>query len=204
MGRPALLVTGFGPFPTMPRNPSATLATRVATSPRWRVLGVDARGRVLTTAYAAIGAELDPALRAGPDALVMIGVAGRSHLVRFETRATSRRSVLFPDAAGETAELAAAASPATARRTTVPTAAALVILRRHGVPARASRDAGRYLCNASYFHALGRMPGAVFVHIPKPRSIRPGPRVRRVRTPDERLAAALVDLAILLLGESRR
>ena len=51
---PRLLVTGFGPFPGIPKNPSAVAAGRLAGSPRWRRLGVDVRVLVLSTTYAAI------------------------------------------------------------------------------------------------------------------------------------------------------
>ncbi|MDB5591431.1 MAG: peptidase pyroglutamyl peptidase, partial [Enterovirga sp.] len=98
-----LLVTGFGPFPTMPRNPSAALAAAVAGAAAWRRRGVAAECRILATTYAALGTELDPALATGPDAVLMIGVAGRSRRIRVERRATPRRSRLFPDASGATA-----------------------------------------------------------------------------------------------------
>ena len=70
---PHLLVTGFGPFPTMPRNPAAALAAAVAASRRWRLHGITARALVLTTAYGTLAGELDPALAAGPAAILMIG-----------------------------------------------------------------------------------------------------------------------------------
>mgnify|MGYP000411433538 CR=1 FL=1 len=44
-------------------------------------------------------------------------------------------------------------------------------LRKAQVPARLSRDTGRYVCNASYWRMLGAMPKAtevVFIHIPLP------------------------------------
>lgn len=192
-----LLVTGFGPFPSMPRNPSARAARAVAASPRWRVLGIEVRLRILTTAYAAIPAELEPALAEGPSAVLMIGVAGRSRRVRVERRATARRSTLFPDRAGETAGRPAARSPP--RWTAAATEAARLAFMRHGLPARLSRDAGRYLCNAAYFHALGSHAPVLFIHIPKPSDTRrPGPR-RIGRVSDAaRLDAALVDVARLL------
>ena len=95
-----LLVTGFGPFPSMPRNPSAALARTIAASPRWRIAGVDARALILTTAYATLPGELDPALADRPDAVLMIGVAGRSNRIRVEWRATNRRSTLFQTSRG--------------------------------------------------------------------------------------------------------
>jgi pyroglutamyl-peptidase len=74
-------------------------AGKLARSPRWRTLGVDVRVLVLTTTYAAIEEELLPRSRACSDAILMIGVAGRSREVRVETRAVNRASILLPDAA---------------------------------------------------------------------------------------------------------
>ena len=201
-----LLVTGFGPFPSMPRNPSAALARAVAASPRWHLHDVAARAVILTTAYAALRAELDPALAAGADAVLMIGVAGRARTIRVETRATGRRSTLFADVAGETADAEAARASPSARRTRVGTTEALRALRRRGVPARLSRDAGRYLCNAAYLRALARPAPTLFVHVPKPAG-----RARPARTKPHgvgpagaRLAAALVEIGLGMVRDARR
>lgn len=196
-----LLVTGFGPFPTMPRNPSAGLARAVAASRRLALHGVRTDLRILATAYAALRRELDPALAGAPDAVLMIGVAGRSPRVRVERRATSRRSTLVPDAAGETP--AAARGPAGERRTRVAPVPALRLLREAGVPSRISRDAGRYLCNAAYFRALGRPCPVLFVHVPKPRPPRPGVARPARLGAGLRLAGALVDVALLALRLAR-
>lgn len=213
------LVTGFGPFPRMPRNPSAGVARAVAASPRLRLAGLDATAFVLTTAYAALAPELDPLLAQEPDIVLMIGVAGRSEKVRVETRASARRSTLFPDALGELPHRPRAGAKArsgAARRTRVNAGFALRCLRLRGLPARLSRDAGRYLCNAAYFRALSRPGPTLFLHIPKP----PTPRPRRDvgRQPRNRrdagrlvgarwrrtLATALVDILIGLRPEARR
>ena len=149
-----LLVTGFGPFPTMPRNPSAAAARAVAASPLWRLQGVKAEVLILTTAYGTLAREFDPPLAGRPDAVLMIGVAGRSKGVRVEWRATNRRSSLFPDVAGERADKPAAGRSRPVRRTQLPPRKMLLVLRRHRLPSRLSRDAGRYLCNAAYYRAL--------------------------------------------------
>ncbi|MDB5559720.1 MAG: peptidase pyroglutamyl peptidase [Enterovirga sp.] len=202
-----LLVTGFGPFPSMPRNPSAAAARAVAASPRWRRLGVDAKPAIITTAYSALVSELDPLLQERPDAVLMIGVAGRSNRVRVEWRGTSRRSTLFPDVAGERAETPSPVRGRPALSTTVPAGKMLRVLRRHRLPSRLSRDAGRYLCNASYHRALGTGLPVLFIHIPRtPDPNRPaavGPRRRCARWP-ERLAGALTEVAVELLREARR
>ncbi len=198
-----LLVTGFGPFPTMPRNPSAALAKAVASSPRFRIRGIEAACLIVTTAYASIAGELAPALSHEPDAVLMIGVAGRSRRVRVERRATSRRSTLFPDAAGATAAIGRGVAPSDDRRTAVNPLAATRILREHRVPAGVSRNAGRYLCNAAYFHALGREGPTLFVHIPKPRHRRVGRRLERLSERD-RMVAAHVAIALVMVRDARR
>jgi pyroglutamyl-peptidase len=82
----------------------------------------------------------------------------------------------------------------------------LLALRRHHLPARVSRDAGRYLCNAAYHRALATGLPAIFIHIPKtpdpnrPNRL-PGPK-RQHRWP-ERLAGALTEIALQLLREAR-
>jgi len=200
-----LLVTGFGPFPSMPRNPSAALARAVAASPRWRLRGAAVRSLILTTSYAALPGELDPALADGPDAVLMIGVAGRSARIRVEWRATNRRSTLFPDVAGERARANAAAGAVPVRRAPLPARKLLLVLRRHRLPSRLSRDAGRYLCNASYFRALGTGLPVIFIHVPKTpdpdRPCRIGGTRRTGRWP-QRLSTALTAVAIELLRET--
>jgi pyroglutamyl-peptidase len=199
-----LLITGFGPFPGMPRNPSAALARQVAASPRWRVLGVQVECRILTTAYTALATELDPALAEAPDAVLLIGVAGRSKRIRVERRATNRRSTLYPDVTGETA--VALASGRTAERSSrIAPVKPLRALRAQKLPSRISRDAGRYLCNASYYRALALPRPVLFIHIPKPppsRCIRRG--VRQRLTYQERLGAALTQIGILLIRQARK
>ena len=193
-----LLVTGFGPFPSMPSNPSAALARHVAGLPRWRIAGVEVRAVVLTTSYGSLARELDPALAERPDAVLMIGVAGRSRRVRVESRATARRSTLFPDVAGT---VAATSRGEAARRTLVQPIRALRALAARRVPCRPSRDAGRYLCNAAYFRALGSGLPVLFVHVPKPGIPRPG---LRSHLPPDRLGTALGDIAAILLSVGRR
>ncbi len=167
MTRPIrLLVTGFGPFPGMPRNPSAELARRIAQSPRLRrVLGAPAQLLVLHTAYSAIPTQLEPALAEKPDAVLMIGVARKARRLRVETRARNRASVVYPDASGRTHRVALDPTGPTERRSNA-ALQVLATLRSQGCDARASRDAGRYLCNASYFRVLAENDRTAFLHIP--------------------------------------
>ena len=195
-----LLITGFGPFPRVPRNPSGLLAEHVAASPRLRVAGIRASALVLPTTYGAVDAMLRPAIaREVPDAVLMIGVAARRREVCVARQALTRVSRLFPDARG-TVGRALAFSPTSplVLRTAAPCIALLASLRARGAPSRHSRDAGRYLCNASYFALLedaGREgPLVVFLHVPLPRGARPGDR----RPSLAEMAHAIEEAALVL------
>ncbi|HEX2554140.1 MAG TPA: peptidase C15 [Microvirga sp.] len=203
---PRLLVTGFGPFPGIPKNPSEVAARRIARDPRWRRLGIEVEALALSTTYDAVERELRPALaRSRPDALLMIGVAGRSREVRVETRGLNRASILLPDAAKVRPVRLQLERAPLARVTRARPLRQVVTLRRHGFRARASINAGHYLCNASYFAALPQSHPVLFVHIPKPgRAVRKSPGARRGRSWHERLAAALGEVGLDLLRQARQ
>jgi len=192
-----VLVTGFGPFPRMPRNPSGALARRLAALPRLRrALGRAPVGLVLPTAYDALPRRLAPALAEGPAAVLMFGVAARALRLRVEVRARNRASRLFPDASGRVSGRLTLDPAGPAERRSRAAAAAVALLRRRGVPVAVSRDAGRYLCNAGYYRALAEPCPVLFVHVPPPRTKRP---VRPGRRPDaSREERALADLVLLL------
>jgi pyroglutamyl-peptidase len=199
-------VTGFGPFPGIPKNPSAEAARRVARSLRWKRLGIEAELVELSTTYAALESELLPALEEhAPDALLMIGVAGRAREVRIETRGINRIGILRPDAAKARPDrliLTSAAPPL--RNTRTRPLRQVATMRQHGFRTRASIDAGDYLCNASYFTALGREIPVLFVHIPKPgRALPRATGFKRGPSWHARLAAALEKIAGDLLRQSR-
>ena len=203
---PRLLVTGFGPFPGIPKNPSAEAARRVARSLRWKRLGIETVLVELSTTYAALESELVPALAEhAPDALLMIGVAGRAREVRIETRAVNRVGILRPDAAkARPGRLVLAASEPPMRKSRARPGPHVATLRRRGFRTRASIDAGDYLCNASYFTCLGGAIPVLFVHIPRPgRALPRAPGMRRRASWQAQLAAALEAVAGDLLRQSR-
>jgi len=177
-----VLLTGFGPFPGAPVNPTAALVRRLARNRR--AAGADVRriAHVFATRYDAVDREL-PALiaRHRPDAVVMFGLAARRRHVSIETLARNRRSLRFPDAGGRVATRAAIdAGGGALRRGRAPMRKLLAAARGARVDARLSRDAGRYVCNYVYWRALaaaeqhGGPRIAVFVHVPALR--RDGPR----------------------------
>jgi len=165
-----VLITGFGPFPGAPSNPSAALAKILARRRRPALAGIERATHVFATTYASVDRDLPKLFAQQPDIVLMFGLAGRRRHVCIETRARNAVTVLFPDASGYRPQQGAIkrGGPA-ARRGNAPFAALTGATRTAKSPARASRDAGRYLCNYLYWRALertGRKPLAQFVHIP--------------------------------------
>src|SRR5690242_3458937 len=80
-----ILVTGFGPFPGAPFNPTEALVRRLA---KLRRVNLRLVTHVFETSYAAVDREL-PSLVAKhkPDALLMFGLHGRAKTLRIETLA---------------------------------------------------------------------------------------------------------------------
>jgi pyroglutamyl-peptidase len=167
-----VLVTGFGRFPGAPFNPTAALASRLARTARRR--GVNCIAHAFATSYAAVDRELPGLIAAHrPDAIMMLGLAGRRRHVSIEIFARNRMSTWFPDAAGAVPPRAAIASGALARmRGRAAFSRLLAAARAARVKTLLSRDAGNYLCNYAYWRALeaAARPGgpcrAVFVHVP--------------------------------------
>jgi pyroglutamyl-peptidase len=196
-----ILVTGFGPFPGAPDNPTGPLVRKLARAPR---PGVTVKAHVFPTRYKAVDRALPRLLRNfKPDAMIMFGLAARSRAIRVETLARNRISA-HPDAGGSTPG-PCAIDPASPRSLKVraPTAALLRALQRTELPARLSRNAGDYLCNYALWHAtrVTGEPGgpkfAAFIHLP-PLSAR--------MTPDRLLAAceAVLQAVTAVLRRSRR
>src|ERR1700681_4659232 len=95
-----ILMTGFGPFPGAPFNPTGPLVTRLARLRRQGLAKVEIVPHIFPTSYAAVDRDL-PKLIANyrPDALLMFGLATRARTLRVETRARNGLA-LVPDAGG--------------------------------------------------------------------------------------------------------
>ena len=199
-----ILVTGFGPFPGAPFNPTGPLVERLARLRRLALANEKFVLHIFPTSYAAVDRDLPKLIeRHKPDALLMFGLAPRARTLRIETRARNTVSLL-PDAGGIALRRltiaaggpAALAMPAPARRL-------LAAVRAAGVPATLSRDAGRYLCNYLCWRAAeaaGKKGGprlAAFVHVPKiaRTARRPGKR-RKLTLGDLTRAGAAVLVAV--------
>ncbi len=175
-----ILLTGFGPFPGAPFNPTGRLVEKLARSRQLARGGVRRTSHVFPTSYELVDREL-PALlaRTKPDVWVMFGLAGRTRHVRIETRARNAVSRIVPDAGGRrprTGTIVAGAAATLALR--APTQRLVKAARSAGVKAALSHDAGRYLCNYLCWRAseAARRPHgpkvAAFVHVPRVRAAR--------------------------------
>ncbi len=203
------LVTGFGPFPGAPFNPTGPLVERLAHLRRPGLADVKIIPYVFPTSYAAVDSELPKLIAAyNPDILLMFGLAPRARIVRVETRARNALA-LMPDASGRTL----------GRRTIVPGAPSampfltparhlLTAFRSARVRVVQSRDAGRYLCNFLCWRALetARKNGPhviAFVHVPPiPRTARRLTKHRKPGLAD--LTRAGNAILIALVAAARR
>jgi pyroglutamyl-peptidase len=168
-----ILITGFGPFPGAPDNPTGPLVRALARKPRPASERVTIKAHVFPTRYQAVDRTLPRLLKAfRPDAILMFGLATRSRAIRVETIARNRIAPI-PDAGGFTrGPCAIDAAEARSLAVHAPAAALLRALQRADLPARLSRNAGDYLCNYTLWHATcaaaeARGPElAAFIHVP--------------------------------------
>jgi len=168
-----VLLTGFGPFPGAPTNPTGALVERLARLRRPALADVRIVPHVFETSYRAVDEDLPWLLgEVRPDALLMFGLAGGATCLRIETRARNAVTMLWPDAAQTRARKGSIADGADAQRFGPHTAKLLRAAKGTGLDARASRDAGSYLCNYLSWRAIESINAdngprlAAFVHIP--------------------------------------
>jgi pyroglutamyl-peptidase len=168
-----ILLTGFGPFPGAPYNPTQPLVARLTRLRRLALTDVELSSHIFPVTYRAVDRELPLALKQHkPHAILMFGLAGRTKFVRIETRARNAVTMLWPDAAQTRARKGSIADGADAQRFGPHTAKLLHAAKGTGLDARASRDAGSYLCNYLSWRAIEVVNAdngprlAAFVHIP--------------------------------------
>ena len=168
-----ILVTGFGPFPGAPFNPTQPLVARLVRLRRPALRDVELSGHIFPVTYAAVDRELPDLLASRrPHALLMFGLASRTPYVRVETRARNAITTLWPDADHARLRKGSIAGGAGAMMFGPHTAKLLRAADGTGIDARISRDAGSYLCNYLSWRAIettsaGTGPHlTAFVHVP--------------------------------------
>ena len=172
-GKLRVLVTGFGPFPGAPYNPTMPLVERLMQLRRPAFDDVALSSHIFHVTYATVDRELPQLLaKHRPHALLMFGLAQRTPHLRVETRARNSVTTIWPDADGTRVRKGSIARDNDALMFGPHTAKLLRAALATGIDARASRDAGSYLCNYLSWRAIEatRRDGgphlAAFIHIP--------------------------------------
>jgi pyroglutamyl-peptidase len=171
--KPHILMTGFGPFPGAPYNPTQPLVARLLRLRRPALSDVELTGHIFPVTYRDVDRQLPELLaKRQPDALLMFGLASRTPHLRIETRARNAVTTLWPDADHTRVRKGSIAGGADAMMFGPHTAKVLRAAVGTGIDARASRDAGSYLCNYLSWRAIEATCGddgprlAAFVHVP--------------------------------------
>jgi pyroglutamyl-peptidase len=168
-----ILLTGFGPFPGAPFNPTQPLVNRLMRVRRPAFADVELSNHIFPVTYRAVDRQLPDLLtQHRPHALLMFGLASRTQHVRIETRARNAVTMLWPDAEHMRVRKGSIAAGVDALMFGPHTAKLLRVALGTGVDARPSRDAGSYLCNYLSWRAIEATDEdngpalASFVHIP--------------------------------------
>jgi pyroglutamyl-peptidase len=175
MSDPWTLLTGFGPFPGVENNPTEAICEAL----NGRTFGgAPIQSAVFDVCFQSIAQQLSQAWgEVPPERVVLLGVAVNRHTIGIETRAVNRCQSQRPDASGfvptEDDVLSNAHPLDFELHCNTDTHTLAQSLTLAGFPAECSSDAGRYLCNGVYFHALtnaakcSQPPRCVFVHLPQ-------------------------------------
>jgi pyroglutamyl-peptidase len=168
-----ILITGFGPFPGAPFNPTQPLVARLTQLRRPAFSDVELISHIFHVTYSTVDRQLPELIaRYRPSALLMFGLADRTAHVRIETRARNAVTTLFPDADRNRARKGSIASGADAMMFGPHAAKLLRAAVATGIDARTSRNAGSYLCNYLSWRAIEAVDSkrgprlAAFVHVP--------------------------------------
>jgi pyroglutamyl-peptidase len=168
-----ILITGFGPFPGAPYNPTMPLVERLMRLRRPLFADIKFYSHIFHVSYKTVDRELPKLLEEHrPDALLMFGLATRTPYLRVETRARNAVTTIWPDADGKRLRKGSIASDADAVMFGPHTKKLLRAALTTGIDARASRDAGSYLCNYLSWRAIEATREdhgphlAAFIHVP--------------------------------------
>lgn len=170
-----IVVTGFGPYPGQPQNPTEELMRQLAIDlPK---LGQDVRLQrlVLPTEYSGLAERLTLIGALGkPDIAIHFGLAPMAKGFRLEEIARNYVATDQIDAAGKCAPFNEIATGVPDRASSLPLARLEAALRAENLPVERSQDCGDYLCNALFFHSCAglvasfRPAMAGFIHVPLP------------------------------------
>ena len=171
--RPVILLTGFGPFPGIAANATSHLVPKIAAAAQEAFSGVRIECHILPTEWELGLAQVGHLYgRLQPGLALHFGVSGRATGFEIETRGRNVCSQ-SKDAAGCLPQHPClTAEGPEFLPATLPAAHIVERLRRRGIPAQVSRDAGGYLCNALLYRTLEiaragvAPPRSGFIHLP--------------------------------------
>ncbi|HSG54399.1 MAG TPA: hypothetical protein VLA45_03015 [Paracoccaceae bacterium] len=187
------MLTGFRAFPGVPDNPTQALVDHFRCNPG--LLPDAALLALLDVDYRTVGPAIDALLAHAPAALVLTGYSGRAKGITLEAQASALCAADQPDAAG----FVALPEPSPILSTTIDLVRLQSVIAHHA-PCALSQDAGQYLCNFSYRHALDRVTAqrlptqVLFVHVPAI-SGTPLAETAAASLPLDLMAAALAQIA---------
>ena len=168
----AVLITGFGPFPGVPHNVSAALAAEIGAEVRARFPWSNVVSAALPTEWAVAPEQVSDLIGGLKPALaVHFGVSDIARGFVIETVARNVSDRLDASGALPAFPVVEPFGPEMVP-TLLPAGRINARLRRLGLPARLSRDAGSYLCNAVFYRSvltqteLGLGGRSGFVHLP--------------------------------------
>lgn len=163
-----LLLTGFGPFPSAPLNPSAQIVQALAVHPPD---GLSLVTHILPVIWRDAQIRIAALIReTRPDAILHLGLATKRISIGVETRARNACSRLHPDAE-DTCRISGTIDPRGSgiRHARLDCASIVATLRKHRLDAELSDDAGDYICNETLYLSLGSdVPRVGFIHVPMP------------------------------------
>ncbi|UUP19113.1 pyroglutamyl-peptidase I [Nitratireductor thuwali] len=177
--RPRVLVTGFGPFPGAPVNPTEWLVEALGGQP-WS--DAELRAAVLAVEYATVAQNAEKLGEShSPDIAIHFGLSAMAQGFTLERIARNEIRRGRADSAGELAASDRICDGEAVLPSTLPLAHIEAALKAHGLPVSWSDDAGGYLCN--YLFYLSRSPQwprfapamSGFIHVPPLRSEGEGP-----------------------------
>ncbi len=163
-----LAITGFQPFPGVAENPTEVLVRSLEGTGDPVLRG--AQTLIVPTRYGDAPAALRSVLASPPRVLIMTGFSARAAGLVLESRASNACTATLPDAGGEMPPDTADPLHHLPARCDIADLCAAV--ERAGLACAPSDDAGGYVCNHLYYHALAALDEAsadtraLFVHIP--------------------------------------
>ena len=171
---PRLLLTGFGPFPGAPRNPTAEVVARIAAWGTGGRFGFEIVPHVFPTTWAAIDRLGDLVAATRADVVLHLGLKRRARAIVVETCGRNRATVASVDAAGQAPPGVMLDADGPPRRAaTLPVRRMAERIAGLGLAVEMSDDAGGYLCNGLLWRSLalaeGRPTG--FLHLPPTRDL---------------------------------